>query len=455
MKKILIVITLITFFAIQNILVKAEWQNVKFSNSSQIVSANAIMPDGKILILSDARSAGNQFMISDVNVENWETFLAENDVTYHYFFNADNPNNILYCALDPKVHPAFALYSLNYFSKETKMIRANDVAHYLMYRYFVNGDEIIAVGEMSLLSIAPMWLSFPTISKTNDNGISWWDTAFTDYVYYENVDVMYGEGITSISVLNDSTYILLLISPQSIASPTGRVLKSTDSGKTWAETLFEKDVRMQNMKFFGDKVGIIYGGSGTLYKTEDGGESWFNLYPLANFEDTTYWFVDIYFFDTDKILSVGSHVSRIEAVICYSEDGGLTWATQHRLSGTSLLSIAVDHDKIYCFGRNGMLVKGNVSDLSSISKPSQILSLQLCPNPTSESTNIFLELETACNVKIVLCDLLGQELLQVYDDFAVAGLFTSTIQTNNLARGIYFLKVLIDGNIVVERVIVE
>ena len=97
----------------------------------------------------------------------------------------------------------------------------------------------------------------------------------------------------------------------------------------------------------------------------------------------------------------------------------------------------------------------NYSSIREVSAGSALLYSKLYPNPASGNTTISLELETACNVKIVLCDLLGQELLQVYDGFTSEGFFTRTFSTEHLAKGVYFLKVMIDGNLVIEKVIVE
>ena len=81
--------------------------------------------------------------------------------------------------------------------------------------------------------------------------------------------------------------------------------------------------------------------------------------------------------------------------------------------------------------------------------------VSIFPNPTSVHFTISFELEKSCNVKIILCDLLGQELAEVYNGFTSEGLFTKTHSTEHLPKGVYLLKILINGNIVVEKVIVE
>jgi len=81
--------------------------------------------------------------------------------------------------------------------------------------------------------------------------------------------------------------------------------------------------------------------------------------------------------------------------------------------------------------------------------------VSIFPNPTTENATVSFELEKSCNVKIVLCDILGVEQINVYDGFANDGFFTETIDTGNLPKGVYFVKILIDGNYTVEKMILE
>ena len=92
---------------------------------------------------------------------------------------------------------------------------------------------------------------------------------------------------------------------------------------------------------------------------------------------------------------------------------------------------------------------------TSIEENLQVNSIKLFPNPTVSDFTVSFDLEKSCNVQILLCDILGKELLQFYDGFASAGAFSRTFSTESLAKGIYFLKILIDGNSTVEKIIVE
>ena len=60
------------------------------------------------------------------------------------------------------------------------------------------------------------------------------------------------------------------------------------------------------------------------------------------------------------------------------------------------------------------------------------------PNPASNGKSF--ELEKSCNMKIVLYDLDGQELLQVYDGFTNSGFFNKIINTGNLIIRSIFSK---------------
>ena len=103
-----------------------------------------------------------------------------------------------------------------------------------------------------------------------------------------------------------------------------------------------------------------------------------------------------------------------------------------------------------------MMVKGTINDLpSSISGKLQSNNLTIYPNPSTNQTTLNLELGSACEIKIILCDILGREVKQVYEGFAEAGKFTTNINTDNLAKSTYLLKISIGSEYKVEKFVVE
>jgi hypothetical protein len=82
------------------------------------------------------------------------------------------------------------------------------------------------------------------------------------------------------------------------------------------------------------------------------------------------------------------------------------------------------------------------------------LLVNIYPNPISDFFTVSFDLEKHSNVKIILTDLLGKEILEVYDDFTHTGPFIKNINITKLAKSVYFLNIFIDGEyILVEKII--
>jgi len=85
-----------------------------------------------------------------------------------------------------------------------------------------------------------------------------------------------------------------------------------------------------------------------------------------------------------------------------------------------------------------------------------LLTVNIFPNPTSNYFTVNFELEKASNMEIILFDVLGKEIENVYNDFAEVGFFTKTINTEHLNKGVYFIKILIDGKYAtLEKIVVN
>jgi len=101
-----------------------------------------------------------------------------------------------------------------------------------------------------------------------------------------------------------------------------------------------------------------------------------------------------------------------------------------------------DIDTVYC-----------LSSTSEISEPSTIANLQVSPNPTSNSATLTVDLVTAGNLTITVNNLLGQELLEIHSGFTDAETFTKTFSIETLPKGVYYLRIVHNGNVTVEKVI--
>jgi len=88
-----------------------------------------------------------------------------------------------------------------------------------------------------------------------------------------------------------------------------------------------------------------------------------------------------------------------------------------------------------------------------ISEPSTIANLLVSPNPADANTTVTVDLETAGNLTVTLNNLHGQELMEIHNGFTVEGNFIKTFSLKELPIGVYYLKIVHNGNVRVEKVI--
>jgi hypothetical protein len=105
--------------------------------------------------------------------------------------------------------------------------------------------------------------------------------------------------------------------------------------------------------------------------------------------------------------------------------------------------------------RDTTLVANFEYDNDAIEDVIKTSTVSILPNPTSADFTVSFDVIKPSNMQIVLMDLTGKKVLDIYDGFTVDGLFTKIVKTADLAKGVYFVKILIDGNYTVEKVIVE
>ncbi len=86
-------------------------------------------------------------------------------------------------------------------------------------------------------------------------------------------------------------------------------------------------------------------------------------------------------------------------------------------------------------------------------KPTTINNLKVCPNIVSDNVTITLNLETAGNLNITLNNVLGQELFELYNNFVDVGTFIKTFSIETLPQNTYYIKVIHNGNVKVEKII--
>jgi len=79
--------------------------------------------------------------------------------------------------------------------------------------------------------------------------------------------------------------------------------------------------------------------------------------------------------------------------------------------------------------------------------------LQVSPNPTSNSATVSFDLEKSGNLTVSLTNLLGQELFEIYSNFTLEGTFSKPFSLEALPKGVYYLRILHNGNVQMEKVV--
>lgn len=82
-------------------------------------------------------------------------------------------------------------------------------------------------------------------------------------------------------------------------------------------------------------------------------------------------------------------------------------------------------------------------------------SLLAYPNPSSDASTISFSLPENKNLQLGVYDMLGRNVLEVFTGELDAGTYEFSINSSNLEPGIYFIRLVVDGNITTRKIIVN
>jgi hypothetical protein len=99
-------------------------------------------------------------------------------------------------------------------------------------------------------------------------------------------------------------------------------------------------------------------------------------------------------------------------------------------------------------------------DIVGITNPSNttisgVTVSQNAPNPTNSTTNIVVDVKTAAQVSLQVCNLTGQRVFQIPTQNMAAGSHSLTIDASVLAPGVYFYTVTAGAQTITRKMIVE
>lgn len=269
--------------------------------------------------------------------------------------------------------------------------------------------------------------------KTTDGGATW-----------TNVTSNMGTNTIFDLVVFDSKTVI-------ICGLAGKVSKTTDGGTTWTALAPNVAGGLFVLKFKDSKTGYVGGGSKALSKTTDGGATWTPVtLPSSLAATTSIWGVG--FGKNTEWISTGN------GEICFSADGGKTWALSNTLTTTSLFDITTAGDNVWIAGNNGIILKGKSDPYTSVKqeKTTAVKGFELAqnyPNPFNPSTTIRYTVASEGMVSLKIYNLLGKEVANLINQHQSAGSYSVEFNASNLSSGIYFYELRNGSNVMSKKMI--
>jgi photosystem II stability/assembly factor-like uncharacterized protein len=344
-----------------------------------------------------------------------------------------------------------------------------------------NIDKIFFLDENHGWGLAKMEgpVSFRAIIlKSADGGINW-----SNEIY--RVDDTFLNSIVFFDTLNGWT-----------AGEPHELAYTSNGGVTWENPVFDSAhlfMPIYSLKFYNRQIGYGVGGyidfAGAVWSTNDSGKTWSSLIITA---DPAY---DIHIFNENYAYALSSDIERnynIEVIRTF--DAGNTWFTEiiDPLGSVTAIDFRTDTEGWATMGRdrlalftsdggkvwdyyilpdsssvwdiqfidslNGFMVgdsgkfftyvpQGTVSveNYPGIETPENFYLFQNYPNPFNAQTEIKYFLKSEAYVRLNLFNLLGQEVLNLYEGWQKNGVHSIKVDLNDIPAGVYFYK-LSSGN---------
>jgi len=272
---------------------------------------------------------------------------------------------------------------------------------------------------------------YGSMLKTTDGGNNWIKQYFTGSSYY------------SVFFLNENIGWVTGGIPGNTFDG-GVIAKTMNGGNNWSSQYYGSGFRdtVMNSIFFTDfNTGWTAGFGGRIYKSTNGGTSWFNL-------NTSFLYTlnSIYFYHINTGWIVGGY-GRILA----TSNGGNNFENQISGTTSSLNSVKfIGTLNGWIVGDFGVILRttnGGVTGIKSISTeiPDKYSLFQNYPNPFNPTTNIKFEISKADFVNISIFNLVGNKITDLVNENLNAGIFNVDWNGNNFSSGVYYYKLTI-GN---------
>lgn len=233
-----------------------------------------------------------------------------------------------------------------------------------------------------------------------------------------------------------------------IVGNTGKIFKTTNGGLNWLSISSDNN-HYSDVFFTNDNTGYIVSAY-LIRKTINGGANWQNyLVPIYQGG-----FSSIYFPTPQTGYIVGGNdINTPYPVIVKTTNSGLNWYAIGCQANFSLTSVRFINENIgFTVSNNGQILKttnGGGQLLVGLNEPgkdipSEYSMLQNYPNPFNPVTNIIFDIPKSSNVKIMIYNILGKEIVVLVNEKMNAGSYNVDWDASVYPSGVYFYKLVTD-----------
>jgi len=258
------------------------------------------------------------------------------------------------------------------------------------------------------------------ILKSTNSGDSWFSL---QHPY------PFAQEFTCLSFLDISTGFVVGYG-ETLGSP---IAKTTDGGISWIRYLNPTQTPLYSVKMANLDTGLI-GNSYGFRRTINGGTNWNITYTSGSF------YTDIEFPTSEIAYAAGGNIVK-------STDGGINWNVQYSLANVQFGGVCfVNENTGYAVGQNGTIMKttsGGVVNIKMVSNfiPDKYILYQNYPNPFNPETKIKFEINKSSFVQIKVYDILGKEISVLVNEKLNTGVFETKFDGSDLPGGVYYYSI--------------
>ncbi|MFH0992419.1 MAG: T9SS type A sorting domain-containing protein [bacterium] len=317
---------------------------------------------------------------------------------------------------------------------------------------YIGQDSIIALGDADAQGVY--------VGRSFDGGKTWTrSTNLPDSAKLDGYYASYTTYSNAIDVYNKHIWMTLYYG--SVDPPA--ILKSTDAGNTWTLWKFSlpgtlsNDYYLRSISMKDENIGYgvirqVTSSSTTanyLVKTTDGGRTWSDTLTI----ETGIAQVDKKVTSarairgTNTVIAAGwagATSSTTASRLWISTDNGTTWKNMNApvgALGSDLKNIwALSANQFFAVGYKNIVkyaVAVGVDDRSP-NTPTDFTLLQNYPNPFNPVTNISFSIPTTSNVQLDVYNVLGKHVASLVNGMTTPGTHTVQFNAAGLSSGVYF-----------------